>query len=133
MGSGVVRDENGGRGVNDPTVVISGVQCGRCGSSMAWESCDGCDGGYYEEEDDDGLYEPTFRICPACQGRGGSWRCLSDYGDPGGGATWCAGNPRPGRLDVPCSAVEEFECCWDGTSRIVRQSWVVADSGGSTC
>ena len=36
--------------VTPPVVVIEDVRCGRCGSSMNWESCDGCDGGYWRWE-----------------------------------------------------------------------------------
>lgn len=104
-------------------VVIDDVQCGRCGSSMNWESCDGCDGGVYEIDDDDGMYEPEIRICPACRGKGGWWECLSDYGDREEAATWCAGSPLPGRINVPCSSVEEFTIMADGTTIYKRGTW----------
>ena len=102
-----------------PRVVIEDAQCGRCGSSMHWESCDGCDGGEYEVEGD-WDEEPSYHTCPACNGKGGWWQCLSDYGDE---PTWCDGNPRPGRTEVPCSAFEEFTVYEDGTSKITHRSW----------
>lgn len=99
------------------------VQCGRCGSSMNWEDCDGCGSeGTYEEEGDC-LEPPRLRTCPACGGKGGWWVCLSDYNGDVNGNTWCEGNPRPGRLKVPCSAVEEFAVHPDGTTTYKRGGW----------
>lgn len=100
-------------------VILDDVQCGRCGSSMGWEYCDGCDDCAYEYEDGDGMFEPTWRTCPACSGKGGWWQCLSDYGDH---PTWCEGNPRIGRLRVPCSSVEEFTITKTGTT-YKRGAW----------
>lgn len=92
---------------------------------MSWEPCDGCDGGVYEDDDDDGMYEPTVRTCPACNGMGGWWHCLSDYDGDANGSTWCEGNPRVGRMKVPCSAVEEFVCYADGSVTYNRGAWAV--------
>lgn len=103
--------------LESPRVVIDDAQCGRCGSSMSWEPCDGCDGGTYEDEEDEDL---IIRTCPACAGKGGWWQCLSDYGDE---PTWCAGNPGPGRQEVPCSAFEGFVVYDNGTSKITHRSW----------
>lgn len=60
---------------------IEDVQCGRCGSSLAWDRCGACEAtGYTIENPDPG--------CEVCEGTGTMSTCLSD-------ADWCEDHPMP--------------------------------------
>jgi hypothetical protein len=85
----------------EPEVMVSDVQCARCGSSMYWESCWQC-GGYqrfFGNED-----------CRECDGKGGAYFCFS-------GHDWCMAHPRPGREQTKPDP-EFFDVMSDGTTRL---------------
>ena len=42
--------------------------CPKCGSDMAWRSCDQCEDGYWE--DDDGVNGSEMTRCDSCNGTG---------------------------------------------------------------
>lgn len=66
-------------------------QCGRCGSTAVADPCEFCPAtGWYDRPDPD---------CPACDGTGFVWRCLSSE-------EYCQSNPLPGREDWERHVVE---------------------------
>jgi hypothetical protein len=81
--------------------------CARCGSSIAFETCEHCGGsgadGHECGEDCCSCADPEDNVaCGICGGDGHYGVCLSS-------AEWCEANPRPGREGVERSTVEEFE------------------------
>jgi hypothetical protein len=81
-------------------------QCGRCGSSIAFEECPQCCGEGYTShdcgEDSCCCLDPEDNVpCDICHGRGTFPRCLSSV-------SWCEANPQPGREGIPRSSPESF-------------------------
>jgi len=73
-------------------------QCGRCGSSLAWEPCATCEAsGDIELHTGYGVPD-----CPTCHGDGTMPVCLSS-------AAWCEANPLPGNEHIPRHTPEAFE------------------------
>lgn len=81
------------------------VQCGRCGSSMRFEHCDGCVDGFQGHdcgEDSCACAEPADNVtCGICGGAGGFHICLSSE-------AFCKAHPREGRGLVERSTPEWF-------------------------
>jgi hypothetical protein len=73
-------------------------QCARCGSSCAYVRCCNCSDGEVYHESWDGCGEGYYVRCDWCQGKGGSWHCIS-------GPEWCNANPSTGREHVESSAL----------------------------
>lgn len=83
--------------------------CGRCGSSAEWLRCWKCGGEGLDGHDcgDDCcacLHPEENVVCDMCRGVGGSWHCVS-------GPDWCEAHPRPGREQVPSTALRAE--AWD--------------------
>lgn len=82
-------------------------QCARCGSSLAWESCNVCGGegitGPGELHEEDPLwYDPDdYEPCSQCGGVAAWPVCLST-------PEWCEANALPGRTGMKCSTPEWF-------------------------
>jgi hypothetical protein len=81
--------------------------CARCGSSVAIETCESCNGeqfvGHDCGEDCCSCAEPELNVeCDVCNGIGHYAICLSS-------PEWCQANPRPGKESVCRGTVEEFE------------------------
>ncbi len=79
--------------------------CARCGSSVDWEDCTNCDDGYDGHDCGEDCCccadpEPNV-VCHYCHGRGGWNGCMSS-------ATWCQGNPLPGRENVKRGELEWY-------------------------
>lgn len=74
-------------------------QCARCGSSCDWQECIECYDGQYEDADCSGVV--WMNRCNACEGRGGTQRCMSSH-------EWCEANPLPGRESVKRGKIEWF-------------------------
>lgn len=81
-------------------------QCGRCGSSIAFEECPNC-GGEGVTSHDCGedcccCADPEDNVpCDACKGDGTFAVCLSSK-------EWCEAHPLPGREATERSTVESF-------------------------
>jgi hypothetical protein len=80
-------------------------QCGRCGSSILFETCQDCAGDGYHEHDcfDDSCccLDPEGEVCVVCNGEGLIPICLSSE-------AWCNTHPLSGREFTPRSTPEEF-------------------------
>jgi hypothetical protein len=80
-------------------------QCGRCGSSIFFETCHACGGdGYYEHdcfEDSCCCLDPEDEKCCTCDGEGTIARCVSS-------PEWCDAHPMLGRETTERSTVESF-------------------------
>lgn len=80
-------------------------QCGRCGSSILFETCTNCAGDGYFEHDcfDDSCccLDPEDDACTVCGGEGSIPICLSS-------AEWCEAHPMPGHEHIARSTPERF-------------------------
>jgi hypothetical protein len=81
-------------------------QCGRCGSSIAWEDCSYCGGEGYSSHDcgEDCcccLYPEDNVVCDICEGEGVFPICISS-------PEWCQAHPRAGHENTPRSTPESF-------------------------
>ncbi|MCK5641638.1 MAG: hypothetical protein KAJ19_12625 [Gammaproteobacteria bacterium] len=81
-------------------------QCARCGWTLDWEYCDGCDdeGLSHHDcgEDTCCCKHPEDNVpCDWCNSEGGRWTCMSDR-------EWCKENPLPGRESMRSGQVEWF-------------------------
>jgi hypothetical protein len=81
-------------------------QCGRCGSSITFESCPNCAGDGVTSHDcgEDCcccLYPEDNVTCDVCEGDGTIAICLSS-------PEWCNANPLPGRETTERNTVESF-------------------------
>jgi hypothetical protein len=81
-------------------------QCGRCGSSLAFEECQNCGGEGYTShdcgEDSCCCADPEDNVlCDVCKGDGTFAVCVSS-------ADWCNAHPLPGRETTERSTVESF-------------------------
>ena len=80
-------------------------QCGRCGSSILFETCQSCAGeGWFGHdcfEDCCCCLDPEDDKCGTCDGEGTIPICLSS-------AEWCEAHPMPGRENTPRSTPESF-------------------------
>jgi hypothetical protein len=87
-----------------PDVEID-CQCGRCGSSVASESCHFCEDGFDGHECGEDccccLYPEENVPCQVCRGTGVWHDCMSSE-------AWCRANPLPGREGVERGAIEWF-------------------------
>jgi hypothetical protein len=85
--------------------IVMDTQCGRCGSSILYESCKNCAGDGYFEHDcfEDSCYclDPEDEVCPYCEGEGYIPICLSS-------PQWCESHPMAGREHTPRSTPESF-------------------------
>lgn len=82
--------------------LVDDCQCARCGSSAEFRDCWNCGGeGETEEEDNEDFGAPTvyYRFCEYCQGRGGSWHCIST-------PEHCEAHPSPGRENIVSTALK---------------------------
>lgn len=78
-------------------------RCARCGSSCEFVRCGNCDEFGYSHHNcgEDScccLYPDDNVVCSWCDGRGGSWHCIS-------GPDWCNANPLPGREGIDSTAL----------------------------
>lgn len=69
-------------------------QCGRCGSSIAFEDCATCEACMIPR----GEGEPG---CPTCRGTGTMSTCLATF-------EWCENHPLPGHEHIERHRAEEF-------------------------
>jgi hypothetical protein len=76
-------------------------QCGRCGSSVLSEACEGCGGDGFLLDPDFDEDDDEIDMCPDCLGRGVFNSCCSSR-------EYCEANPMPGREKIGRGEIEWF-------------------------